>query len=104
LNKHTVLLSSGGLYIDDILLRTFSNPSAFTTAKTITLFARWDGSNFSKGKSAIYSFRMWDNNVLVRNFIPAKNSSNVVGMYDTVSKTFFTNAGSGSFTAGPVLQ
>ncbi len=37
-------------------------------------------------------------------FIPAKrNSDNEIGMYDTVSGTFFTNAGSGTFTAGPVV-
>ncbi|MCQ2581010.1 MAG: hypothetical protein MJ164_02460 [Alphaproteobacteria bacterium] len=38
------------------------------------------------------------------NLIPAKRiSDNVVGMYDTVSGQFFTNAGTGSFVAGPVL-
>ena len=52
----------------------------------------------------IFWLRAYQNNVLVRDFIPAKNSSNVVGMYDTVSGTFFTNAGSGSFTAGPAVQ
>lgn len=52
----------------------------------------------------IFWLRAYQNNVLVRNFIPAKNSSNVVGMYDTVSKTFFTNAGSGTFTEGPVVN
>ncbi len=56
------------------------------------------------GANTVYMARLKKNGVLVRNFIPAKNSSNVVGMYDTVSKTFFTNAGSGSFTAGPVVQ
>ena len=34
--------------------------------------------------------------------VPARrNSDNVVGMYDTVSNTFKTNAGTGTFTAGP---
>lgn len=33
---------------------------------------------------------------------PAKrNSDNVVGMYDTISGQFFTNAGTGTFIAGP---
>jgi hypothetical protein len=41
---------------------------------------------------------------LVRNFIPARrNSDGVLGMYDTVSNTFFTNAGTGEFIAGPVV-
>jgi hypothetical protein len=53
----------------------------------------------------LYYTKMWKNGTLVRYLIPAKrNSDNVVGMYDTVSKTFFTNAGSGAFIAGPVVQ
>ena len=104
LNKHILLLSSSGFYIDDVLLRTFSGPGTFTTTKTVPLFAYWSGSSLNKGKAAIYSFKMWNGDTLVRDFIPAKNSSNVIGMYDTVSKTFFTNAGSGTFTAGPVVQ
>ena len=42
-----------------------------------------------------------NNGTLVRDFIPAKNASGVVGMYDTVSGQFFTNQGSGDFIAGP---
>ena len=42
--------------------------------------------------------------ILVRDFIPAKNASGVVGMYDTVSGQFFTNQGTGEFVAGPVAE
>lgn len=46
-----------------------------------------------------------ENNTLIRNFIPAKrNSDNVLGMYDTISETFFTNSGTGNFVAGPVYN
>lgn len=39
--------------------------------------------------------------VLVRNFIPCKNASGVIGLWDDVNSTFYGNAGSGTFTAGP---
>ena len=53
----------------------------------------------------IYYAKIWNNDVLVRNFIPAKrNSDNVFGMYDTVTNTFFTNQGTGDFIAGPVAS
>ena len=40
--------------------------------------------------------------VMIADYIPAKrNSDNVLGMYDTVSGTFFTNQGTGSFVTGP---
>lgn len=53
----------------------------------------------------IYRQKAYQNNVLVGDFIPAKrNSDNVVGMYDVVSGTFLTNAGSGTFTAGNIIR
>ena len=41
------------------------------------------------------------NNEIIRNFIPCyRKSDDEIGMYDTVSKTFFTNAGTGTFLKG----
>lgn len=49
----------------------------------------------------MYSWKMWDGGVLVRNMIPCyRKSDGVIGMYDTVSKQFFTNAGTGTFSKG----
>ena len=48
--------------------------------------------------------QLWDNDILVRDFIPIKrNSDNAVGMFDTVSGQFFTNVGVGNFIAGPEI-
>ena len=53
----------------------------------------------------VYNVKMYNNGNLDLNLIPAqRNSDNVLGMWDTVSKTFYINAGSGSFTAGPLAQ
>ena len=50
----------------------------------------------------LYSFKMKVDGNIVMDFVPAKrNSDNAVGMYDMVSGTFYINAGSGTFTAGP---
>ena len=49
----------------------------------------------------IYYMRLYNDNNLVREFIPAKRKSdNVVGMYDLVNNKFYINNGSGSFIAG----
>ena len=47
-----------------------------------------------------YSYKVYDSGRLSQNFVPAKNSANVLGMYDTVSGQFFTNQGAGNFV-GP---
>ena len=48
----------------------------------------------------VYSFRIYDNGTLVRDFIPCKNASGVVGMWDDVNSVFYQNVGSGTFDAG----
>ena len=53
----------------------------------------------------VYYCKIYQNGTLVRNFIPAhQDSTGVLGMYDTVTDTFFTNAGTGDFIAGPVAS
>lgn len=47
----------------------------------------------------LYSCQIYDNDVLVRDFIPVLwNETGEYGLYDKVNKEFYSNAGSGSFT------
>lgn len=49
----------------------------------------------------MYKYKIWDNNILVRNFVPViRKSDSVAGMYDIVTKQFFENAGTGTFNYG----
>ena len=50
-------------------------------------------------KIRVYSCKIWDNNVLVRDFIPVRKGT-VGYLYDRVSKRLFGNAGSGDFVLG----
>lgn len=52
----------------------------------------------------LYGCTIKKSGVLVRNFIPCKNSSGVIGLWDDVNSTFYQNAGSGTFTAGPEIK
>lgn len=64
--------------------------------KTELLFRGSTGSY-----ARIYYFKLYTSAGLVRDFIPCyRKSDNVPGMYDLVTSTFFTNAGSGEFTVG----
>lgn len=50
---------------------------------------------------AFYSCKLYDNGTLVREVYPAQEiASGTLGMYDKVSNTFFTNAGTGVFASG----
>ena len=52
----------------------------------------------SVSPGTIYGCQIYDNGTLVRDFVPAKNANDVIGLLDLVTQTFYTNAGSGSFT------
>lgn len=52
----------------------------------------------------VYSCTIKKGGALVRNFIPCKNASGVIGLWDDVNSVFYQNAGSGVFTAGPEVR
>lgn len=74
---------------------------AFQCEYNLFLFSNNNAGAANSGASiSIYSCKIYDNGVLVRDMVPARNSSGTLGMYDLVGGTFYTNAGSGTFTAG----
>ena len=83
-----------------------SLPTLGSGGNSLYLFAIHMRSNVPAyyGAGKIYSVELTEGTEVVRNFVPAKNSSGVVGMYDTVSGNFFTNAGTGEFIAGPEVS
>ena len=99
------------VYRNDAEIVDFSSLPGFvgTTGVAPRLLQMRSGEHYSGNFNypfigKVYGFRVWDGNgILVRSLVPAKNSSNVIGMYDTVSGTFFTNQGTGDFTAGPAV-
>ena len=84
---------------------TISGMPAITTVGTDNLFVgAAKGHPSQKFEGKIYGCDIKLGNAKVREFVPAKNSSNVIGMYDLVSGNFFTNAGTGDFIAGPEIN
>ena len=49
------------------------------------------------------SSQIYDNGTIVRNYIPCQTSSGEIGLWDDVNEVFYGNAGTGTFTAGPVV-
>ena len=77
--------------------------STFTGTTNIYLFGR-SYSSISYSKINLYSCQIYINDVLTRDFIPCKNADGVVGLWDDVNSLFYANAGTGTFTAGPVIN
>lgn len=83
-----------------------SNTGTYTTEVTdlgtnsIYFFARNRGTPQYPSIGKLYSSKLWDNSVLVRDYIPVKDENNVGYMFDRLSHSLYANAGSGSFTLG----
>ena len=94
-SKNEVLLTINGT---DVYTNTFEYKS-FECPYTLTLFARHRASiAYSKGK--IKKCKIESGGTLVRNFVPCKNASGVIGLFDIINNTFYTNAGTGTFVGG----
>ena len=63
------------------------------------------GSTTTFSNMRIYSCQIYDNGTKVREMVPAKRDSDgAIGLYDTVGGTFYGNAGTGAFAAGPEVK
>ena len=100
--KHKAVLAPKNQSIDGVQYGQLEMASAASSSQTMYLGAcriGW-GSGVSSGMiGKIYGMKIYDGDVLVRDFIPAMRiADDVVGFYDIVNDTFYTNAGSGTFT------
>lgn len=99
--KYTLIMDKNGFDVNGAT-GTFPEPTISTTY-SIYLFAVHRETNVleNNAQKRIYYCKLYNNGTLVRDMIPCyRVSDNVIGMYDLVSNTFFTNAGSGTFTKG----
>ena len=99
-----VEFSQSGLFVDGILTWSVS-VATFATPVNLTIFAsNRNGAIQEILTGKIYYLRLYEDGTLVRDFIPCKNASGAVGLWDDVNSVFYQNAGTGSFTAGPEVS
>ncbi|MBP5177411.1 MAG: tyrosine-protein phosphatase, partial [Clostridia bacterium] len=133
-SKEYGFLTNGSDYVsrygDDIYLEAFSYPNKpfvvdmdknvlkidgetvytheqkeFACGCTMYIFTcNKNGSSYRPSSMKLYSMKIYDNGVLVRDFVPCyRNSDNKVGLYDKVNGVFYTNIGTGEFTYGQAV-
>ena len=79
-------------------VKTGTSTQAYTGTSKLSIFALTGGS--TKSRLTLYSFKIWQNGELVRDFVPVRSAGNA-GLWDFVTSSFFKNAGTGAFLAGP---
>lgn len=101
LGRHTVNKNKNVTTLDSITVT--NNTSTFTSKYNFVLYTVNGADTIDERRvsAKLYSCQIYDNGALIRDFAPAKNSDGTVGLYDLVNDAFYTNAGTGTFTAGP---
>ena len=69
------------------------NTTEFTRSNNLHLFR--SDTNDTDG-AYVYYLKVYDNDTLVRDFVPALNSDNKAGLYDKVTKQFYLPSGTGT--------
>lgn len=98
--QHHFILSNTKCVMDSY---TYSiNSGVWADTLPLFLFAMNNNGKYQAGISyKIHKCDIYSNTTLVRQFVPCYDKqSGVIGMYDTISRIFFTNSGTGTFTKG----
>lgn len=94
-------IKNDGFIVNGITKDTTQNTLTGIATFNLYIFNSNNGSLSTGSKIKLKKFKIYENNVTVKNFIPCyRKSDNVVGLYDLVNKVFYTNAGTGAFTYG----
>ena len=102
-DRYLVDKNKNHLYLDET--RKASNmTSSFTCPWNLYLFASNEGGNAGYyGSLKLYSCKIYNNEILIRDYIPALRSDGIAGLYDSVNDKFYTSSGSGNFVVGSTL-
>lgn len=98
--NNEILMDKGRLIINGGTYLT-AETKTFTVNKPLYIFAGNMGGVLEQPTAyQLYYFKIYDNNVLVRDFKPCKDGVGVYCLYDKVEKRYYYNQGTGSFLGG----
>ena len=95
------LIDNGNTFSSDLL-----DAKTKTATQTLTLFTQKEANGKINGGAyalgaRLYSTRLYDDDLLVRDFVPVRNIyTGEAGLWDNVTQRFYGNLGTGSFLAG----
>jgi hypothetical protein len=105
-NKHTYDWNKNSFYIDGTLLDSKTYTS-FTCSNKLGIFNVLESGDVPTSNTGryfygkLYSFKIYDNDTLVRDFVPTKrDSDNKYGLYDLITDTFYTSPNGNNFIGG----
>lgn len=103
--KNYIVISKTLMQIGERTKRQISYTDFETPSNCYIFYVSGKNIYGQKAQMRLYNFKIYQNDVLIKDFIPCyKKINNEIGLYDLVSNTFFTNAGTGEFLKGNSVQ
>lgn len=90
--------NKNGFWVDGTQLAQAYSEAEFTCSNPFCV-GTLSGSTSAKLKGRVYRLTVRTNGAVVMDLVPAQNSSNVYGLYDTIGQMFYTSAGT-AFSGG----
>ena len=101
--RHTVDMDKNVVKMNGTTMITF-NQMSFQCIYPMFLYCFNNvGETTNMTSMRIYFCQIYDNGTLIRDYIPCQTTAGEIGLWDDVNSVFYGNAGTGTFTAGPVL-
>lgn len=100
-SPHEIDFNKNTIFMDGASVLTLG-ASTFSIPYNSVLFANIrSGSVQEITTMLLYYCKVYDGSTMIRDYIPCKNPEGIVGLYDLVYATFYSNSGTGKFIAGP---
>ena len=102
---YTATIKNGSVVFNGTTYETPIQGNSISANRSICMFGNCIVMPGTRMAGRIYESWAKKDGVFMYNVVPARHDSDgKLGMYDLVSRTFFTNAGTGEFIAGPVAN
>lgn len=103
MDRMTVSMDGSVAHIGDSITLTYS-PGEFRSTDNLYLFARnMSGTASYQSKIRVYGCQIYDNGVLIRDYIPAVDNNGVAGLYDSVNDSFVYSRIGSAFATGVII-
>lgn len=106
-NRHTVTKTATSTTLTAVgVSDETKTTSAGSCSLNLSIFAQHNSASGHTNYSSIklYRFRIYDGDILVRDFVPVKNTYNIVGLYDVINNRFYVSGSETALVAGPAIS
>lgn len=95
---HIITLYRGSITCNGNVVTNSTTSISNQINTTLHLFCQGNKANFAKYK--LCYLKIYESNVLVKDYIPVKDKTGRICLYETLSKTYLYNNGTGDFKGG----